>query len=100
MSGPFIFFLGGHDLEMVTVAELLREEGISFYDKGLRWGAKTSAYREEVEQCLAQGLTPVLVELTDDIRLDQKKVVILDPHGDKAGADKPTALHQVFAILK
>jgi len=97
---PHLFLLGGHDLEMLTIRELLHAHAPEcFVDKGLSWGARASAYRGEIEAALKAGLTPVLVELVDDIGIDGKAVII-DHHGPLAGADKPTSLHQVFDLLK
>ena len=63
------FFLGGRDLEMVTIRDLLATEAPErFFDKGLGWGAKASAYREEIDRILSTNATPVLVELIDDVR--------------------------------
>ncbi len=111
MSGPgtstvgkpdqFAFFLGGHDLEMTTIAALVRRTGRALYDKCLAWnGAVASAYRDELEAALAAGITPVLVELGDDIGLPQNRIRLVDHHGPRAGADAPTSLHQVFALLQ
>ncbi|MGH9893393.1 MAG: hypothetical protein ACREA0_15670 [bacterium] len=95
-----VFFLGGTDLEMLTIRTLL-EETIPgrFHDKHLVWGAKASAYGEEIGEALDAGKTPVLVELEDDVGLDREAVVITDHHGERAGSDKPTSLHQIFALL-
>lgn len=95
-----LFLLGGHDLEMLTIRELLHTHVPEcFVDKGLSWGARASDYRTEIEAALKAGRTPALVELADDMGLDGKAVII-DHHGPLAGADKPTALHQVFDLLK
>lgn len=94
-----LFLLGGHDLEMLTIRELLQAHAPdSFIDKRLGWGALASDYRLEIADALQRGQTPVLVELVDDIGLDGK-VIIIDHHGPLAGADQPTALHQVFDLL-
>lgn len=99
-SNALIFFLGGHDLEMVTISDLLAEIAPDrFYDKELAWGATTSAYREEIAQTLARGLTPVLIELTDDLGLKPEQYLLVDHHGDRAGENQPTSLHQVFNLL-
>lgn len=95
-----VFFLGGHDLEMVTIKELLDEKKIPYYDKCLLWGAKASNYEDEINQVIASGRTPVLVELTDDLDLSQKNCMIIDHHGEKAGIDKPGTFRQVFALLQ
>lgn len=95
------FFLGGYDLEMVTIRDLLAKEAPGrFYDRHLFWGAKTSDYRQEIENCLAKKEVPVLIELTDDLNLDPESVtIIVDHHGERAGVGKPTSLHQVFDLL-
>ncbi|MGQ0593063.1 MAG: hypothetical protein ACT4QB_10550 [Gammaproteobacteria bacterium] len=95
-----VFFLGGNDLEMQTIRALLEETAPGrFHDKHLRWGARASAYRQEIEHALSASLTPVLVELQDDLGLDPGRVVIVDHHGEQAGSDKPTSLQQIFALL-
>ncbi len=94
-----LFLLGGHDLEMLTIREHLQAHAPDrFIDKRLGWGACASDYQAEIAAALQQGRTPVLVELVDDMGLDGK-VIIIDHHGPLAGADQPTALHQVFALL-
>lgn len=94
------FFLGGHDLEMLTIRQLLERHAPGHcHDKGLRWGAKASAYRAEIEAALGRGETPVLVELEDDLGLADKAVVVVDHHGPRSGGDRPTSLHQVFDLL-
>jgi len=95
-----VFFLGGRDLEMATIRDLLQEVAPGrFYDKALAWGAAASAYRQEILATLAGGLTPVLVELADDLDLTPTRTIVVDHHGARAGAHQPTALHQVFALL-
>lgn len=95
-----VFFLGGADLEMATIRALVDEVMPGHvYDKGLSWGAKTSSYRDEIKEALRAGRTPVLVELQDDLGLDPDRIVVVDHHGQKAGADQPTSLHQVFKLL-
>ena len=96
-----VFFLGGRDLEMQTIGELLRRHvsasGIN--DKGLAWGARASDYEEEIRRALEAGLTPVLVELIEDLELDSSKIIVVDHHGARAGKDAPTSLEQIFALL-
>lgn len=95
-----VFFLGGRDLEMVTIKELLeRELPGHTYDKGLPWGARASDYREPIEEEIANGKTPVLVEIHDDLGVAQRGAILIDHHGARAGADRPTSLHQVFDLL-
>lgn len=104
------FFLGGRDLEMVTIRKLLEQHVPGqFEDDGLSWGAKASAYRDRIMQALATGRIVVLVELEDDLGLlaaDSQRpavdptVVKVDHHGELAGRNRPTALEQVFQLLQ
>jgi len=95
-----VFFLGGSDLEMQAIRRLLEETAPGrFHDKHLGWGAGAAAYRQEIAHVLSAGLTPVLVELQDDLGLDLGRVVIVDHHAERAGSDKPTSLQQIFALL-
>lgn len=92
------FFLGGRDLEMATVRELLAAEAPGrVHDRGLAWGARASAYRDEIAAALERGRTPVLIELEPDLDLDPARVVRIDHHGAAAG--RPTSLEQVFELL-
>lgn len=99
-TSRFVFFLGGGDLEMATIRVLLEDTVPGrVHDKGLTWGAKASAYRKEIHEALQRGMVPVLVELEDDLRLAPNRIVVVDHHGNRAGADRPTSLHQVFHLL-
>jgi hypothetical protein len=100
LPGRLRFFLGGHDLEMLTIGELIRRHSThALEDRGLAWGAAASDYREAIMAALGRGETPVLVELRLDLDLPHGRVVVVDHHGEAAGRDRPTSLHQVFALL-
>lgn len=98
-----LFLLGGHDLEMLEIGRLVRETlgEAAVVDKDLPWhAAAASAYRAEIEAAVAAGATPVLVELRDDLPPALSgRCVQVDHHGERAGADQPTSLEQVFALL-
>lgn len=95
------YFLGGHDLEMAAIRGLLDEFATGrFCDKSLKWGAKTSDYRAEITEAVSKGMTPVLIELEDDIGLGEEVAIKVDHHGERAGAGKPTSLEQVFKLLE
>ncbi|ETX03376.1 MAG: hypothetical protein ETSY2_33635 [Candidatus Entotheonella gemina] len=99
-SGALYFFLGGYDLEMLTIRDLLREYNPEcVYDNQLSWGASTSAYQAEIASALTHHMTPVLVELPDDLDLDPSRIIVVDHHGERAGKDRPSSLHQVFDLL-
>lgn len=95
------FFLGGHDLEMLTIRELLSETVASeqIFDRSLSWGARVSAYQEEIFAVWEQGFVPVLIELEPDVPVPAASIII-DHHGERAGIDQPTSLEQIFGLLK
>lgn len=96
MKRPFAFFLGGHDLEMVTIRDLLQAQSQRTTDHGLSWGARASAYAREIAQAHDDGQVPVLVELEPDIDLPAGTQLV-DHHGARVG--EPSALLQVFRLL-
>lgn len=93
------FFLGGHDLEMQAITELLHSVGVEFHDAHLHWGAQASAYADAIDAALAQGHTPVLVELQDDVGALARGAVLVDHHGERASQHQPSSLRQVFDLL-
>jgi len=98
----YTFFLGGYDLEMVTIRDLLKKSGIpgeNIIDKQLRWGAKVSQYSAEIAEARKQGRKLMLIELENDIELEGGDVVIIDHHDKNAGIDKPTSLEQIWRLL-
>lgn len=90
-----VFLLGGHDLEMLEIKNILEERGISYYDKGLNWSnALLSAYKEEMRLnvvCTLYG-----VELREDIPAGDNYHRI-DHHNDYS--DRASSLEQVAALL-
>lgn len=96
------FFLGGRDLEMQAIAELLAVHAPGrFHDRGLGWGAAASAYAQEIADCVEAGQRPVLVELEWDLPPTlREQVLLVDHHGERAGEHAPTSLEQVFALLQ
>ena len=97
--GRYVFFLGGHDLEMETIADLLEELHATYCYKKLNWGAKASAYKDEIGHAIKANHTPVIVELLDDVGLPPESIVIVDHHGVNAGASRKSSLRQVFELL-
>ena len=99
-----MFFLGGYDLEMVTIRDLLRAHNIPFCDRKLSWGATASQYEADIRDCLKRNIQVVLIELPDDLNLvagdTSDKIILIDHHNEEAGAEEPTALEQVFQLLK
>jgi hypothetical protein len=98
----FAFFLGGHDLEMLTIRDFLVQQSVNVFDAQLRWGAKASQYENEITDALSVGQTAVLIELIDDTATQvsrHPRVTMIDHHGDHAGHDQPTSLEQVIRLF-
>lgn len=96
-----IFFLGGHDLEMLTIRALLEENHIRYFDKNLSWGdASLAGYAEELSRYAHDGgVTVYGVELQEkgvtDIPDNYKRI---DHHNDYSHL--PSALEQTADILR
>lgn len=97
MSKRF-FLLGGNDLEMTTIKNLLVNAGEQFETHDLRWdNAKLSSYEKTLEE---YGNSPDYqiygIELNEDIPHPDNYVRI-DHHNDFA--NKPSSLEQVATLL-
>jgi len=90
-----IFLLGGHDLEMLTIKEILIKKNINFFDKELKWGAKLSAYKNELEEF--SDHTIYGIELEEDID-SPKNYKRIDHHNDFS--DREASLLQVLKLLE
>ncbi len=95
----FVFFLGGHDLEMQTISTLVEQHlgADAVRDKGLGWGARLSEYGPQLRH-LSPSQVPVLVELTLDAPVPERAVIV-DHHGPAIAPHTPTSLEQVFHLL-
>lgn len=93
----YVFFLGGKDLEMETIKQLLESKGIEYIAKDLGWGeAKTSTYEKEINQAASEGKIPVTVELAQDCKLPANTIEI-DHHNQNAS--RPASILQVCDLL-
>ena len=102
-NSDLVFFLGGRDLEMVTIQELLEKEAARcLHDKRLTWEAKASAYLPEIAQALEEDRIVVLVELVNDLEeplRSDPRLFHVDHHGSPRALKARTSLHQVFVLL-
>lgn len=91
------FLLGGQDLEMQTIRQVLDAQKIAYADHGLRWdNALLSSYQKELEEMSDKGFCMYGIELREDIPFPLGYRTI-DHHND---SDRlPTALEQVMSIL-
>lgn len=102
MKHRLLFFLGGKDLEMLTIKGLLTEYGEAFEDRNLAWGASVTDYSAELDRGLSEGRHLVLIELSGAVEFAARfpgEVTVVDHHGVGSGAGGPTALEQVFSLL-
>lgn len=90
-----VFFLGGHDAEMVEIRRVLEERGENFVDAGLGWSASVESYKDEIDAALAAGSQPVLIELAGAEGIEG--AIVVDHHGDRAG--EPASIIQVLDLL-
>jgi hypothetical protein len=89
----YVFLLGGYDLEMVEIKQLLINLGIRFHDKRLHWNnAKLSAYKRN----LNNEEHFVGIELQSDIELPANYTLI-DHHNERS--DSPSSIEQVATML-
>ena len=95
-SQASLFLLGGYDLEMLTIKQMLEgKEGCIIMDKHLQWNnAWLSAYQNELSEFAVNNIYGI--ELQEDIPLPRNYHRI-DHHND--WADKPSSLEQVAEVL-
>lgn len=98
MENEMIFLLGGHDLEMLTILDILKNRGIAYRDKMLQWdNAFLSQYRQELQTYAYKPSWRVYgIELQEDMAAPDNYIRI-DHHNDYA--KKESSLQQVAAIL-
>ena len=92
-----IFLLGGHDLEMLEIRNILERKNlkneVDFYDRNLTRGAKLSSYKD----CFDDDKTFVGIELIIDID-HPKKYIEIDHHNENSNND--SSIEQLASLLK
>ena len=97
MSEQLFFLLGGADLEMQTIRDVLVRQDIPFVDHHLRWdNALLSSYQKELKE-IKEGQTIYGIELREDI-LPPACYRAIDHHNGLSSF--PCALEQVMGILQ
>jgi hypothetical protein len=98
MRKPYYFLLGGHDLEILEIRDMIDEAGyihiIDFLDKGLNWGAALSTY--SYNRQFHPRRINVCIELAEDIK-PPKRYLRIDHHNELA--DRPSSIEQVAELL-
>ncbi|MEA2047670.1 MAG: hypothetical protein U9O64_04395, partial [Campylobacterota bacterium] len=87
-----VFLLGGYDLEMQTIKEILESYHQEYYDNTLSWGAKLSAYEKKFKHAYLF----IGIELIEDIAPPLHYLAI-DHHNENQ--NQKSALEQVAEIL-
>ena len=96
-TSNMFFLLGGHDLEMLTIRDVLKTHGIAYADHDLSWDkAFLSSYREEMAILQREGRDIYGIELQEDTPMPARYHSI-DHHN--ALAQSPSSLEQVMDIL-
>ena len=101
-----VFLLGGHDLEMLTIKELLLKQGFKegehIFDKHLSWEeAVLSAYQEEIKAHTRKRIYAIELRYKKEDELYgeyQDEIEIIDHHNELS--DNPTSLEQIIELLE
>lgn len=96
-----LFLLGGQDLEMQTIRELLSVHHIPYADRQLRWdNAKVSCYKEDIEKfCASHPMGRIYgIELANDLPSLPSSYQSIDHHNELSY--RPSALEQVLHLLR
>lgn len=94
-----IFLLGGHDLEMVTIQNLLLRSGHTFFDKALQWNnAYIDQYADDIKDFAnREDIAIYAIELQYKHIPAISNLTIIDHHNDLSHL--PSALEQVAELL-
>lgn len=92
-----VFLLGGVDLEMETICNVLKENEELFIDKRLSWeNAYVSRYLDDLNNYKSDDYTFYGIELIEDVPVPENYIKI-DHHNELC--NMPSSLEQVAAIL-
>jgi len=92
LTDKYVFLLGGHDLEMMEIRNMLGEHGFEYHDLNLCWGARLSSYAA----FLNSMQTFVGIELQKDMDLPLHYIDI-DHHNEKSHL--PSSIEQVADLI-
>ena len=96
-----LFLLGGYDLEMLTILDLLQKKQQEYRDKRLSWeGARLKQYADELQQFGDNKEYTIYGIELDESELESpipNNYRAIDHHNGRE--DEPSALEQVCAVL-
>lgn len=90
----YFFLLGGHDLEMRTIRNLLKQYNIDFLDRNLAWGASWSDYQDIIDDFDWERAQLIGVELNGP---KPEQAQLIDHHNQLSHL--PASLEQVANLL-
>ena len=100
-----IFLLGGHDLEMLTIKELLLNQGFKedehIFDKRLSWEeAELSVYQKEIKAHTHKHIYAIELRYKkeDELYREYKDQIEIDHHNELS--DNSTSLEQIVGLLE
>ena len=94
----YVFLLGGADLEMEAIKNLLTNEEVEYVDHHLTWEtAFLSSYKEELNNYPPSEYNIYGIELQNDLDFLSDNYHEIDHHGSRDF--QPSALEQVAALL-
>ena len=89
----FLFLIGGKDLEMEAILQLLTDNQLQVADHNLQWGAKLSSYQTHFND----NQTFVGIELIEDIARP-KHYIKIDHHNENS--HKRSSLEQIIELME
>lgn len=93
MNNSAVFLIGGHDLEMVEIINILTSQNLKFYDKNLSWN---NANLSDYSDVLDNENSFIAIELKRD--LEHPNVKFIDHHNERS--NEPSSIEQVADLLK
>lgn len=96
-----LFLLGGHDLEMCTIRDLLVLHGYHYRDRNLQWNnARLSQYTDDISRFLTEVPDGNIfgIELENDLPRHLAGYHCIDHHNRLS--ECPSALEQVLTLLQ
>lgn len=96
-----LFLLGGHDLEMLAIRDILDANGYMYVDHQLQWNnARLSSYRKEIEHFERKSSSDFIygIELENDLPSIPEFYHSIDHHNNQSNL--PSSLEQVMSLLE
>ena len=96
-----LFLLGGHDLEMQTIRDILDSQNYKYIDNNLSWNdAKLSKYENQLKDFIIKEPCGIVfgIELENDIAIKSHHYQAIDHHNEFE--NQPCALEQILSLLQ